>query len=65
MEVKLRKEFFGVKERLFLTSGGIRAVLFTYDTGVHAVKLKTRRGTPSCSPSRASRCGTRSSMEEA
>jgi hypothetical protein len=42
--VKLRKEYFGAKERLFLTSGGVRAALFTYDTGVHAVKLENVAG---------------------
>jgi hypothetical protein len=44
MEVKLSKKFFGGKERLFLANGGVRASLFTYDTGVHAVKLENEAG---------------------
>ena len=38
--VSLDPRFFSEKERLFLESGGLRATLFQYDSGVAAVRLE-------------------------
>ena len=42
----LYESFFTEKEKEVMTSGKLSATLFTYSTGVKAVKLKNDKGMP-------------------
>jgi hypothetical protein len=43
-KIHLRKSFFSEKERVFADLGELKASIFIYDSGVHAVRLENKKG---------------------
>ena len=44
LTMHLKKTFFSEKEEILVENGGISAATFLYDSGVHGLKIKNRRG---------------------
>ncbi len=42
--IHLQKAFFSGKEKLLAENGGISVSSFLYDSGVHGLRVKNRRG---------------------
>ena len=42
--IHLRKSFFSEKERVLADFGELKAIIFIYESGVHAVRLENQKG---------------------
>ena len=50
MRINLRKNFFGEKEFALVEDGELKAELFTYSTGIHAVRISNSKGSATVLP---------------